>query len=84
MKRKLGAFSTILFFIGLISYLISVIFANSIFFIFGVIVSGIGFITALFAEKGGLKKSGLVGNGVIIFITVIFPFLVRTLYWTGP
>ncbi|WP_058308234.1 hypothetical protein [Gracilibacillus massiliensis] len=84
MKGKLGAFSIILFFIGLMSYLVSILFANGIFFISGVIASVIGFIAALFAEKGGLKKSGLGGNGAIIFITVVFPYLVRTLYWTGP
>ncbi len=84
MRRKIGSFSSILFFIGLSSYLIALVFAIDIFMICWVIASGIGFILALFAEKGVSRKNGLIGNGVIIFITVVLPFLVRTLYWTGP
>ncbi|WP_176330396.1 hypothetical protein [Oceanobacillus rekensis] len=46
MKNKLGVFSTILFFVGLVSYGV-VLLVNDIFLFGAVIVSAIGFILAL-------------------------------------
>jgi hypothetical protein len=83
MKGKLGVFSTILFFIGLGSY-IAVLFGKDDFLLAGVILSAIGFILALFAEKGVYKKVGLIGNGIIIFIAVIIPLIVTTFFWNEP
>jgi hypothetical protein len=54
------------------------------FLLAGVILSAIGFILALFAEKGVYKKVGLIGNGIIIFIAVIIPFIVTTFFWNEP
>jgi hypothetical protein len=83
MKGKLGAFSTILFFIGLVSYIV-VLFGKDDFLLAGVILSAIGFILALFAEKGVYKKVGLIGNGIVIFIAVIIPLIVTTFFWNEP
>jgi hypothetical protein len=83
MKSKLGIFSTLLFFIGLISY-IAVLFGNDSFLFIGVILSALGFVLALFAEKGMYKKVGLVGNGIIIIISIVIPFIVTTFFWNTP
>ncbi|MFC4025523.1 hypothetical protein ACFOUV_17215 [Oceanobacillus longus] len=83
MNSKIGVLSTVLFFVGLVSY-IFVLFGNDSFLIVGVIVSVIGFILALLAEKGMYKKIGLLGNGIILFITIVFPFIVTTFFWNQP
>jgi hypothetical protein len=74
MKSKLGIFSTLLFFIGLISY-IAVLFGNDSFLFIGVILSALGFVLALFAAKGMYKKVGLVGNGILLIISIVIPFI---------
>jgi hypothetical protein len=83
MKSKLGMFSTLLFIFGLISY-IAVLFGNDNFLFIGVILSALGFILAVFAEKGIYKKVGLFGNGIIILIAIVIPFLVTTFFWNTP
>lgn len=83
MRKIVSILSTILFFTGLASY-IAVLFGNDNFLLGGVIVSIIGFILALFAEEGVYKKIGLIGNGIIIFIAVIIPFIVTTFFWNEP
>ncbi|MDC3414747.1 hypothetical protein [Terrihalobacillus insolitus] len=83
MKSKLGLPSTILFVFGLVYY-IAVLFGNDHFLLAGVILSTLGFILALFAEKGIYKKIGLVGNGIILFITIVIPFIVTTFFWNEP
>lgn len=83
MKKILSIVSTVLFFIGLMSYIL-ILFGNDNFLLVGVIASTIGFILALFAEKGVYKKVGLIGNGIIIFIAVIIPFIVTTFFWNEP
>lgn len=83
MKGKLSIFSSLLFFIGLISY-IAVLFGNDNFLFIGVVLSALGFILALFAEKGLYKKVGLFGNGIIIIIAIVIPFIVTTFFWNTP
>ncbi|MDX1771649.1 MAG: hypothetical protein R3328_08985 [Planococcaceae bacterium] len=83
MKSKLGVLSTILFLIGLVSYVV-VLFGNDSFLSVAVISSALGFILGLFAEKGMYKKIGLIGNGVILFTTIIIPFIVTTFFWNRP
>ncbi|WP_051428408.1 hypothetical protein [Bacillus sp. J33] len=83
LKSKLGVLSAILFFIGLVSY-IPVLFGNDHFLLGGLIISVIGFLFALIAEKGAFKKAGLIGNCMIIFIAAIIPFIVTTFFWNEP
>jgi hypothetical protein len=83
MKSKLGMFSILLFIFGLISY-IAVLFGNDNFLFIGVILASLGFILAVFAEKGIYKAVGLFGNGIIIFITIVIPFIVTTFFWNTP
>ena len=83
MKKMVGIISTILFFIGLASY-IAMLFGNDNFLLGGVIVSAVGFILAFFAEKGVYKRIGLFGNAIILIVAVIFPFIVTTFFWNEP
>ncbi|MGX9134980.1 hypothetical protein ACWV26_11470 [Rummeliibacillus sp. JY-2-4R] len=83
MKSKIGLFSSILFIVGLASYIIA-LFGKDSYLLVGVIATAIGFLLALFAEKGVYKRIGLIGNGVIVFIGVIFPFIVTTFFWNEP
>ncbi|WP_168413099.1 hypothetical protein [Bacillus salacetis] len=49
-----------------------------------VILSGIGLVAALFAGKGRFKQVSILGNALIIFISVVVPFVVTTFLWTTP
>ncbi|TRM10871.1 hypothetical protein FH966_03570 [Lentibacillus cibarius] len=84
MKSKLGGFSTILFLIGLVSYIVVFLGNDNFLLVGGVIISAIGFILALFAEQGVYKKIGLIGNGIIIFIAFVIPFIVTNFLWNRP
>ncbi|TMN22164.1 hypothetical protein [Lentibacillus cibarius] len=84
MKSKLGGFSTILFLIGLVSYIAIFLGNDNFLLVGGVIISAIGFILALFAEKGVYKKIGLIGNGIILFIAFVIPFIVTNFLWNRP
>lgn len=83
MKKTSGIISTILFVVGLICYVV-ILFGNDRFLIGGVIASAIGFVLALFAEKGAYKRIGLFGNAIILIVAVIFPFIVTTFFWNQP
>ncbi|MGD6855865.1 hypothetical protein [Bacillus infantis] len=83
MKSKLGLFSTIFFLIGLLTYT-AVLFGYDNLLLAGVILSAIGLILGLFAEKGRYKKIGLTGNGFILVITIIIPFIVTNFFWNRP
>lgn len=83
MKSKLGRFSTILFLLGLVLYGV-VLVVNDSFLLGAVIIAAIGFILALFAERSTFKNIGLFGNGFIILITIVIPFLITTFFWNEP
>jgi hypothetical protein len=83
MKSKLGGFSTILFFVGIVLYGL-VLSGFDRFLIGAVIVSAVGIIMASFAEKGVYKKIGLFGNSIILVITIVIPFIVTTFFWNEP
>lgn len=83
MKKALGIISTILFIVGLVCY-VAMFFGNDSYLLGGVIASIMGFILALFAEKGAYKRIGLFGNAIIVIIAVIFPFIVTTFFWNRP
>lgn len=83
MKKVSGIISAILFVVGLLCYVV-MLFGNDSFLLSGVIASAIGFILALFAEKGAYKGIGLIGNAIIVIVGVIFPFIVTTFFWNQP
>ncbi|MBE4909870.1 hypothetical protein IMZ08_17685 [Bacillus luteolus] len=83
MKSKIGGVSTVLFFVGLLLYCLAFM-GNDRFLLGAVIVSAIGLILALIAGKSTYKIIGLFGNGIIIIITIVVPFLVTTFFWNHP
>ncbi|WP_273854067.1 hypothetical protein [Guptibacillus spartinae] len=83
MRRKLSAISSILFIISVVAYL-TMLFGNDSLLFVGVLISVVGLVIALFSESGIYKKIGLIGNGFIIFITIIIPTIVTTFFWNTP
>lgn len=85
MKSKLGLLSTGLFVLGLICYVVFAFLTGDNAFLFISIASSfIGFALALFAVKDLFKRVGLIGNGVVIFIAIILPFIITTFFWNTP
>ncbi|WP_425445472.1 hypothetical protein [Virgibacillus ndiopensis] len=82
MKKMAGILSYILFLFGIASYIV-IFLGNDSFLLTGVIISAIGFILALYAEKP-FKKIGLFGNGLVLLIAFIIPFIVTTFFWNEP
>lgn len=82
MKKAFGVISTILFFIGIASY-VAMLFWDFRFVLISIIASLIGFCLALFAEKDEYRRIGLIGNTIII-AAVVIPYIIRHFIWTGP
>lgn len=85
MTNKLGVYSSVLFVLGLVCYAVF-IFGKGIsaFLTITIFSSFLGFTLALFAKKGSFKRLGLIGNGLVIFIAIILPFIVLTFFWNQP
>jgi hypothetical protein len=83
MKKALGILSSILYGISLFSYVLFLATGSNVLIIVVGASTG-GFILALFSEKGVLKKIGLIGNGLILIISVIIPLIVTTFFWNSP
>jgi hypothetical protein len=83
LKKYLTIGSFLFFLISLIIYILSFLGYDT-FLLFAVIISVIGFITALFGEKSIYRKIGLFGNGVILVVVLLIPFIVTTFFWNSP
>ncbi|WP_230980710.1 hypothetical protein [Rossellomorea arthrocnemi] len=83
MKKYLTIGSFLFFLISLIIYILSFLGYDT-FLLPAVIISVIGFITALFGEKSIYRKIGLFGNGVILVVVLLIPFIVTTFFWNSP
>ncbi|MCP3033142.1 hypothetical protein LF817_17595 [Halobacillus sp. A1] len=83
MRRKLGIVSTVLFLVSLASY-ITMLSGNDTFLFAGVVISLIGLGFAIFSEKGIYRKIGFIGNGLIILVAIIIPFIVTISFWNTP
>ncbi|WP_433747454.1 hypothetical protein [Falsibacillus pallidus] len=83
MRSKLSSISFILFLIAVVSYLVTLLGLDK-FLIIAVLCSAAGFVIALFSKSGMYKTLSLFGNGFIIFIAILIPFVVTTFIWTGP
>ncbi|MCK0470542.1 hypothetical protein [Halalkalibacter sp. APA_J-10(15)] len=81
MKSRLGSISINLFIVGLISSIMSIVFVVGKLLLIGAIASGAGLVLALFSEN---KKGPLISNGLLFFLIMILPFLIRTLFWNRP
>jgi uncharacterized protein YqgC (DUF456 family) len=83
LKKYLTIGSFLFFLISLIIYILSFLGYDT-FLLPAVIISVIGFITALFGEKSIYRKIGLFGNGVILVVVLLIPFIVTTFFWNSP
>ncbi|WP_406687741.1 hypothetical protein [Rossellomorea vietnamensis] len=83
MKKIFSVGSFIIFLIGLVFYFLTLL-GNDIFLFPAVIMAVIGFLAALFGEKTIYRKIGLFGNGLILVIGLLLPFVVTTFFWNKP
>ncbi|PFA63354.1 hypothetical protein CN378_18600 [Bacillus sp. AFS015802] len=75
--------SFIFFLIGLGLYSFSLL-GKDTFLLPSVIIAAIGFVAALFGEKVIYRKLGLFGNGLILVVGLLIPFIVTTFFWNKP
>ncbi|KUP04126.1 hypothetical protein Q75_16180 [Bacillus coahuilensis p1.1.43] len=83
MKKWLGVMAFGLFVIAALSYAALFIGSDELLFM-AVMVSAVGFILGLFAEKSSYKWISLVGNGLILFVAIVVPMFVTTFIWNTP
>ncbi|WP_229593078.1 hypothetical protein [Rossellomorea vietnamensis] len=83
MKKSLGTGSFILFLIGLVFYFLTLL-GKDTFLLPAVIIAVIGFVAGLFGEKTLQRKIGLFGNGLILVVGLLLPFVVTTFFWNKP
>lgn len=84
MKKFFGIISTILFIVGLASYVSMYFGSYDSVILAGMIASVIGLILAFFADKGIYRRIGLFGNAIVLSISLILPFIVTTFFWNQP
>ncbi|PFG07602.1 hypothetical protein [Bacillus sp. es.034] len=83
MKKVFSIGSFTIFLIGLVFYFLTLL-GNDTFLLPAVIMAGIGFVAALFGKKTIYRKIGLFGNGLILVIGILLPFVVTTFFWNKP
>ncbi|MYL18616.1 hypothetical protein GLW04_01870 [Halobacillus litoralis] len=83
MRRKLGIISTVLFLVSLAAY-ITTLSGNDAFLFAGVVIAVLGLVFAMLSEKGTYRKIGFMGNGLILLVSIIIPFIVTTFFWNTP
>ncbi|UOE58951.1 hypothetical protein HPB58_16660 [Priestia filamentosa] len=88
MKKILGIISLVLFLVSAVFGIREMFFVGSwlgysvmLFLLTASLSSVMGFILLFFTKKGALKVVGMLGNGAIMFLTVVCP-LQQILY--GP
>ncbi|MCC5800844.1 hypothetical protein H7H33_03385 [Rossellomorea vietnamensis] len=72
-----------LFLIGLVFYFLTLL-GKDTFLLPAVIIAVIGFVAGLFGEKTLQRKIGLFGNGLILVVGLLLPFVVTTFFWNKP
>ncbi|MCR8847993.1 hypothetical protein NQ095_06200 [Rossellomorea sp. SC111] len=83
MKKVFSTGSFIIFLIGLVCYFLALL-GKDTFLLPAVIMAVVGFVAGLFGEKTIQRKIGLFGNGLIIVVGVLLPFVVTTFFWNKP
>ncbi|RAS77470.1 hypothetical protein [Priestia endophytica] len=90
MKRTLGSISVIVFILsaalGIREYFFigsffpgDTVTAIVIFFLATGLPPVIGFILSFFSKKDTLKIIGMIGNGAVMILTIVYPFTIRLL-----
>ncbi|KPL60260.1 hypothetical protein [Rossellomorea vietnamensis] len=83
MKKVFSTGSFIIFLIGLVFYFLALL-GKDTFLLPAVITAVVGFVAGLFGEKTILRKIGLYGNGLILVVGLLLPFVVTTFFWNKP
>ncbi|MEI2664182.1 hypothetical protein [Rossellomorea sp. LJF3] len=83
MKKVFSLGSFIIFLVGLVFYFLALL-GKDTFLLPAVITAVIGFLAALFGEKTAYRKIGLFGNGLILVVGLLLPFVVTTFFWNKP
>ncbi|MFP7486400.1 hypothetical protein SFC65_19740 [Priestia filamentosa] len=87
MKKTLGIISLVLFLISAVFGIREMFFIGSwlgysviLFLLTASLPSIIGFILSFFSERGVLKVIGALGNGTIMFLTVVLPLTMQVIF----
>ncbi|WP_226578065.1 hypothetical protein [Halobacillus litoralis] len=83
MKRIGSIVSAGLFLLSMAG-MTALLLGNDSFLLMSVLSALLGFLIGLFADKGAFKRIGVLGNGAILIVTVLFPFFVTTFFWNTP
>lgn len=83
MKKRLSVGSFILFIVGLVFYALALL-GKDAFLLPAVIMAVVGFVAGLFGEKTIHRKIGLYGNGLLLVVGLLLPFVVTTFFWNKP
>lgn len=87
MIQKSGLISVLIFVISALVYFVSMfitgdLFSGPVMIIIAIVLPVIGLVLA-FKGNGGLKRVGIVGNVLVLFIAGIIP-AVSTIFWNTP
>ncbi|QHE60507.1 hypothetical protein FHE72_05215 [Rossellomorea vietnamensis] len=83
MKKVFSIASFIIFLVGLVFYFLALL-GKDTFLLPAVIMAVVGFVAGLFGEKTIHRKIGLYGNGLILVVGLLLPFVVATFFWNKP
>ncbi|MCA1060446.1 hypothetical protein LCL96_16025 [Rossellomorea aquimaris] len=83
MKKAFSIGSLIIFIIGLVFYFLT-LSGKDTFLLPAVITAVVGFLSGLFGEKTIPRKIGLFGNGLLLVVGLLLPFVVTTFFWNKP
>ncbi|MFI8684855.1 hypothetical protein [Rossellomorea sp. NPDC077527] len=83
MKKVFSIASFFIFIIGLVFYVLALL-GKDTFLLPSVITALVGFLAGLFGEKTIHRKIGMFGNGLLLVVGLLLPFVVTTFFWNKP
>jgi hypothetical protein len=83
LKKVFSMGSFIIFLIGLVFYALALL-GKDAFLLPAVIMAVVGFVAGFFGEKTTHRKIGLFGNGLLLVVGLLLPFVVTTFFWNKP
>lgn len=83
MKQKLARLSVLLFLLSSVAFII-MLFGNDTFLFAGAVLALVGLVMAIISERGLFRNIGLIGNGSVVMVVYILPFIVTTFFWNSP
>jgi hypothetical protein len=86
MKKIFGIVSVstfLLSFAAIVLWLGGLHIADTLIIYIVYVLPAIGLLLGLFAEKNKLRFTGIVGNLLLLAVTIIYPIVIRII-WSGP